>query len=418
MAIAVITGVSAHAEAEIAAVLGAANGVDLVRRCADLAEVLAVAAAGRAEVALVSADLPGLDLSSVRELRDQGVRVIGVFADESQERTLREWGVSWLIGDRAAQDELLEQVHAAATTDVPRVAALPEEDAGSPAPNEQDEDGKVIAVWGTGGAPGRSVVAADLAVEFASAGEPTMLIDADTYGACQAQLFGVLDEAPGVAAATRLAEAGRLDTVSLAGLAPMVGERLRILTGLPRPDRWPEVRSAALQSVLETSKRMHRWTIVDIAAPTDLDEELSFDTVAPQRNMATRAVLDNADEVLVVAAGDPIGIGRLVRAIDEVKELTVARSTVVVTKVRASAAGRNPRQEIEHALQRFAGVEPVFIPDDRDALDAALLAGRALAETAPSSPAAAAIRALAHERMGLAQGRPARRGRGLRKRAG
>lgn len=153
MAIAVITGVSAHAEAEIAAVLGAANGVDLVRRCADLAEVLAVAAAGRAEVALVSADLPGLDLSSVRELRDQGVRVIGVFADESQERTLREWGVSWLIGDRAAQDELLEQVHAAATTDVPRVAALPEEDAGSPAPNEQDEDGKVIVVWGTGAHP-------------------------------------------------------------------------------------------------------------------------------------------------------------------------------------------------------------------------------------------------------------------------
>ncbi|HEU4330485.1 MAG TPA: hypothetical protein VFR40_05160, partial [Lapillicoccus sp.] len=67
-------------------------------------------------------------------------------------------------------------------------------------------------------------------------------------------------------------------------------------------------------------------------------------------------------------------------------------------------------QRVTEALARFAGVsDPLFVPDDSAALDAALLQGRALAECAPQSPVRAAVRAIAERVAGAPAGR--RRGR-------
>ena len=60
------------------------------------------------------------------------------------------------------------------------------------------------------GAPGRSTVALNLAAELA-VHAPTLLVDCDTYGSSVAQSLGLLDEAPGMAAACRAADQGALD---------------------------------------------------------------------------------------------------------------------------------------------------------------------------------------------------------------
>src|SRR4029079_11086986 len=58
--------------------------------------------------------------------------------------------------------------------------------------------------------------------------------------------------------------------------------------------------------------------------------------------------------------------------------------TIVVTKVRASVAGRRPERAIADVLRRFAGMDAVrFLPWSPDECDAALLAGRSLVEVAP-----------------------------------
>ena len=82
-----------------------------------------------------------------------------------------------------------------------------------PAPADSDPapTGRVIAVWGPTGAPGRSTVATGIAVEAAAAGVPTLLVDADVYGGVLASAFGLLDESPGLAGACRQAANGRLD---------------------------------------------------------------------------------------------------------------------------------------------------------------------------------------------------------------
>ncbi|GAB3578673.1 AAA family ATPase [Calidifontibacter terrae] len=403
MTIAVITGVTAAAEARLAALLGGSVELSLVRRCVDLAEVVAVCAAGHADVALVSADLPGLDRSSIQDVRRHGVALLGVHSDEAGERRLREWGVSDVLLDSVAGEELVAAVVRAASSAPAALAQPVDSTPGLREPgddqdqNTADDRGRIIAIWGTGGAPGRSVVAANLAALLAAGGDDTLLLDADTYGASQAQLFGVLDEAPGVAAATRLAEAGRLDTISFAGVAPLVSPHLRILTGLPRADRWPELRAAALENVLSTARALHRHIVVDLAPPIETDEELSYDTLAPQRNMATRTVVEQADAVVVVAAADPIGLTRLVRSLEDLPGMTSVEPTIVVTKVGRAASGRGAESAVRDALARFAGVDPLLVPDDRDALGAALLEGRTLHEHAPGSVALRAIATLARQ---------------------
>jgi hypothetical protein len=121
----------------------------------------------------------------------------------------------------------------------------------------------IIAVWGPTGAPGRTTVAVNVAVELASRGQDVLLVDADTYGGCVAQALGLLDEAPGIAAVCRAAEQGTLDLPVLARLAPVVTSGLRVLTGLPKAERWPELRSAALERVLDLARALTPIVVVD-----------------------------------------------------------------------------------------------------------------------------------------------------------
>jgi len=246
------------------------------------------------------------------------------------------------------------------------------------------------------------VVALNLASELARMGQPTVLVDADTYGGCIAQSLSLLDEAPGLAAATRSADQGTLDLAALARLAPEVSTGLRVLTGIPKAERWPELRAAALEHVLTLTRRLARFTVIDCGFSLEDDEELSYDTLAPRRNAATLTSLAVADRVLAIGAGDPIGLQRLVRGLQELGTIASPAPTVVINKVRSSAVGARPEPRIRDALTRFAGIDdPRFIPDDPASLDGALLAGQSLAEAAPDSGVRKALVALAAEVCGL-----------------
>ncbi|WP_446665413.1 AAA family ATPase [Flexivirga sp. B27] len=469
MSTAAVTAISAAHEATVAATLGQAAGVRLVRRCADVADLLAVCTAGRSDVALVSADFPGLDRSVIGMLRDAGVGVVGVHQPgvEDEQRVLQQWGVRSQLpidagppdfataviavadslppaggsSSGAATDSSTDtsrstsmdtgedptvalEAELAALTDsggrfVPgrpagdRAAPLPSRPGASERPAIPEQRAQIVTVWGPSGAPGRTVLAVNLAAEAARLGVPTVLVDADTYAASVAQHLALLDEAPGIAAATRLADSGHLDVRSLAGVAPEVSPGLRVLSGLPRADRWPEIRDDALEAVLERCRQLARLVVVDVAAPLEQDEELSYDTTAPRRNAATVAALTAADTVIAVGSADPVGLQRLVRGLDELRSVVDAPPRVVANMVRSSAVGSAPEQRVTEALHRFAGVtSPAIIPDDRAALDGALLAGQVLAEHAAGSAARKAIAALAGDLTGVsAQTRRGRWGR-------
>ncbi|HEU4491232.1 MAG TPA: hypothetical protein VFR74_10200 [Jiangellales bacterium] len=398
-------------------------GLAVVRRCVDLADLLAAAAAGHGRAVLLSADLRRLDREALGRLAASGVAVVGVVApgDDGAERRLRQLGVTQVVPADAGTDELIAAVHravgapasvarhgaadpAAALRDLPDVPDVDE----PPLPDLEPGSGRVVAVWGPTGAPGRTTVATTLAAEAAHLGRATLLADADTYGGAVAQVLGLLDEAPGLAAATRAANTGRLDLPGLARHARQMSPRLRVLTGIVRPDRWPELRPAALEVVWTLARGLAEVTVVDCGFSLEQDEELSFDTAAPRRNGATLVTLEQADVVVVVGSADPVGLQRLVRGLGTLREVVPrAETRVVVNRVRRSVVGPEPGRQVRDALERYAGVQrAVLVPEDRSALDEALLTGRTLRESTPSSPALAALSALAAELVG--HGEPVR----------
>lgn len=445
----VVTAISDRWESALVTTLERGTDAQIARRCPDLADLLAVAGSGLAEVALVSADLRSLDRTALDHLRECAVTVVGIYppGDETAQRHLLQLGIATNISADASAEviqEVLDGLDApsgepgseatwipqglgAANTGGPHGLTTPAlhggsrglepDQPGTPGTARDSEGeaplGAIIAVWGPAGAPGRTTVALNLASELARLGQPTVLVDADTYGGCIAQALSLLDEAPGLAAATRSADQGSLDLAALARLAPEVSPGLRVLTGIPKAERWPELRAAALEHVLTLTRRLARFTVIDCGFSLEDDEELSYDTLAPRRNAATLTSLAVADRVLAVGAGDPIGLQRLVRGLQELGTVASPSPTVVINRVRSSAVGPRPESRIRDALTRFAGIDdPRFIPDDPASLDGALLAGQSLAEAAPDSTVRKTLVALASEICGVPAPHTGRRRKG------
>ncbi|AEE46586.1 AAA family ATPase [Cellulomonas fimi] len=403
MSVGVLCAVEGAAESIIVqAVEGTGGRLSVTRRCADLSELLAAAEAGLGRIAVVSAGLELLDRDSVDVLQRAGVTVVGV-GDPSRPwlaERLRSYGVEVPTDsphDEAGAGALVQRALAALDALTGRGPAPTVAAPTGPEPVGPPEDGLVVAVWGPTGAPGRTTVAVNLAAELAASAGSALLVDADTYGGSVAQVVGLLDEAPGLAAATRAAGQGTLDLHTLARLAPLLGPGLRVLSGVSRPDRWPELPASSLDAVWGVARGLARWTVVDCGFCLEQDEALTFDTRAPQRNGATLSALEAADVVVVVGAADPVGIQRLVRGLGELTDQGLgATRLVVVNRVRASVAGPRPGEAVARALARYAGVTDAhLVPDDRAALDAALLEARTLREAVPGSPARRALAAVA-----------------------
>ena len=378
--------------------------VTVVRRCVDLADLLATAGAGLARAALVADSLHRLDRDTIARLRREDVAVVGLLDpadDAGTARRLASIGVQTVLAATAPVADVVAALRAAVAEAVPHSADSRVDlgdlaaSASQPAPVEL---GRVVAVWGAAGS-GRTTLAVNIAAEVAAAGTSTMLADADTYGASVAQTLGLLDEAPGLAAAARAANQGTLEVAGLARHARQVGEELRVLTGLPRADRWPELRPAALDQVWSLARSLVMITVVDCGFSLERHEEIAFDVAAPRRNAATIVSLEHADTVVVVGTADPIGLQRLIRGLRELREAVPgADARVVVNRVRRSVGGGDGRQGPASVLRRHAGVERVWsVPDNVDAVDAALMAGRPLIDVAPRSPVRQAIKAIALE---------------------
>ena len=427
MAVPVLTAVSdAVWEAELVVALERGDlGVAVVRRCVDLADLLATATTGQARAVLLSADLRRLDRAALARLAVSGVAVVGLAppGDEDAERRLRALGVTHVLPSDTSPEHLAQAVVlAVGSADEPSpgarsAAADPRTALASAGPVEVPANvpvlggGEVVAVWGPTGAPGRTTVAVHLAGELAMLGRSALLVDADVYGGVVAQVLGLLDEAPGLAAATRLANQGALDLASLAGLARTVAPDLRVLSGVARADRWPELRPTALEVVLELARSLAAVTVVDCGFALEQDEELAYDTAAPRRNGATLTALASADTVVAVGTADPVGLQRLVRGLGELKEAVPGvEPLVVVNRLRPTAVPGDAQAEVRAALARYAGVEQVrFVPMDVTALDRAVAGGRTLAEAAPASPVRTALTALAAELAGVPAAPPRRR---------
>jgi MinD-like ATPase involved in chromosome partitioning or flagellar assembly len=364
-------------EASISGLLSDGEDVHLSLRCIDRAEVLAELRASDVD-ALVSVGAPGwLDAQVMSEARAGGVTVVGVVDNALEFERLASIGVR-VLDEHASRSDI--------------IAACRSENVPEPARRPPTPKGRVVAVWGPKGAPGRTTVAVELAMQFAMEEPATLLIDADPYGGDVVQVLGVTDELPTVMWAAGLAAKDELSRENLEESLRRVGRRGPVvLPGLPRADLWPEVSDFGWRGVLEAAADIYSQTVVDTGFCLER-AELSYAGPSEGRNLMTRLTLATADRVVAVCRADPIGVKNFVWAARELFDV-VDPDVVTIVLNRASTGKRG---EINALLRGQLGrISALAIPDRPSEMRRAQTRGSAVTEHDPQGEIPSEIRELA-----------------------
>ncbi|MEQ4524432.1 MAG: hypothetical protein ABN473_16785, partial [Nocardioides kribbensis] len=158
--------------------LNARPGVVVLKRCVDVDDLLASAAAGQADVAVLGLDSPGLDLAAVDHLRRHGVRPVAVvpsaLSPEAARLRASRIAISSIVPETrldslpeavTAPEELPPPTRPAVGDPVTAGAAATAATAPRPAPPEPESardrpaaapaspsvPGRVVTVWGPAG---------------------------------------------------------------------------------------------------------------------------------------------------------------------------------------------------------------------------------------------------------------------------
>jgi MinD-like ATPase involved in chromosome partitioning or flagellar assembly len=372
------------------------HGHSVVARCSSAHELASRIEVLAPDVAIVAATERHLTASLLSVCDEAGVRVLALVSGEIDRRHAASLGLYEMAPIDAEWPRIEEGLTVLQSAPAPAVAAAE--------PKQPEKKGQVIAVWGPSGAPGRTTLAINIAAEIAAAGYSVALADVDSHGASIAPALGLLDEAPGFAAACRLAGAENLTRAELERIAqryPSGHRSFWVLTGIGRPSRWPELSGARVAATIAECRQWVDVVVLDTASSLEEDEEISSDLFAPRRNAATITALREADRVVAVGSADPVGLSRFLRSyVDLVETVAAGRVVVVMNKIRAGAIGLNPQGQVAQALYRFGGiVSAAMIPMDQSALDSALVSGKTLAEVAPRSAVRGAVVELVVDRL-------------------
>lgn len=352
------------------------RGLSVASRCEDLAELLAMAAAGMGDTAVISGDLGGLDLDSVSALRRMHVVVVAVAASPDAQEWLARLGVDRAIPPFSDPGSWIEML-----------PGLSDDDVRDPA------GGDCVSVWGHTGGPGATTVAISLGLASAGSGTRTILIDLDPDGASIAQQMGLSDSGSGLERACRAAQAGTLTPATFDSLTAPAAKGLTVLTGVLRPDRWPDLRRSALEAVLEVARAGYDRVVCDVGSDIyDVD-----DSAAPRPSTATSVGIDAADHLVLVGSADSVGVARLLRGVDRLTG-NGRRADVVVNRWRAGV-GWSQRELIDLLGEVAPSLSVSVLPMDVASADAAAHCGGSpwLCRASPGKESDSPLGASLHE---------------------
>jgi Mrp family chromosome partitioning ATPase len=374
---------------EPALVAGAAGaGLRILRRCVDAVDLLAAAAADPAAAVVVSPGLPRLTRDVLDRIRSTPGRPVVGLAGEPESGRLVDLGVGRVVTPGPSAEATLRALAAAldeGTDGRPPARGVWETgcwdappDVGGASHASPEASGRIVVVWGPMGAPGRTTVATGCAEALSERGLRVCLVDADTYAPSVLMGLGIVEEASGLVVACRQADNGTLTDAALQAATRRVRPGWHVLGGLPRAERWADLRPGALDRVWASCRSAFDVTVVDIGFCLERDE--STGAWARERNAAALTALAAADHVLAVADASAAGAARLAASWPALAPWLAGGATVV--RNRSHGAGRDWLDAL-----RWAGIAaPVHsVPSDPRTLAACWERGRSLGEGARRS---------------------------------
>lgn len=401
-------------------------GLEVLRRCVDAVDLLAAAAADSQIPVVVSSGLGRLTPEVVSRLGER--TVIGLAPDSLGRERLTRMGVDPVIDVAPSAQVTMQQVADVCRArsqrregrPIGRQPASPRGRSARFAPPESVDDsvapvtsiapppspsnvgpshgtvvggappeGRVIAVWGPQGAPGRTTVAIGVAEAWAHVRQRVCLVDADTYAPSITMALGLIEPTSGLAAACRHAEAGTLTASGLASLTIEVESHWRVLGGIERADRWSEVRSTAVDRLWPVLRQAFDLIVVDTGFC--LEVESNPGAWARQRNGVAASALAQADHIIAVADASALGAARLLAAVGDLGSPTERPATTIVRN-RAGRGGSDWRTAVAPSLPHATLHD---VPDDPRVLRAVWEQGTGPRRSGARSRAARAFERLA-----------------------
>lgn len=360
-------------EAEVVKILNArASMFNVTHRCADLAELEAAVEAGAGNVVVTDAAFAGVDAALIDRLHAGNVFVLLTCPDALEHAA---------IGEDAWCDRNAEDVAQTLTRGLRRRMLGQAATIETPPVEDAAPEGKIMVVWGTAGAPGRSTLALNLARQLADAGTAVTLVDADITAPSLLLMTGLPVEASGMAAAVTLRNRGELDTHALADLSAQIGPNLSLLTGLTRADRWRQLTSEAVADVLHTARR-NGDVVVDIASGFT-DEDPSLMSFVPSPEDINLDLARKADALVLVGRADAVGLMRLHALLGDCLEHNVPVSAIVLNQARDGACGSPSRASLHTVMDTIGFDCPYVIVEHSPVVDEALLRGASVIDCQP-----------------------------------
>ena len=335
-----------------------AHGFTVIRRCLDVAELIAAAGIDRHAGLVIDVCAPRLSADTLAHVASDQRCVVAYLAD-SNDAVARAGSISRLApgtildirrakGPRSvlrliqgALDGSADNPGEEGLDTVPSRESQIDDGGGDISTGRDVERGKLVVVWGPHGAPGRSTVALGLAESWAASGYRTCLVDADTISPSLALLIGMTEDVSGLLVAARYAEQGVLDARSLGSACRALSQSLWVLSGIGSADRWSQARSSALDLIWAECTRHFDRVIVDVGGLSrteDVDDP--FNGLGLRRDCATVSALQVCDSVVAVTRPDVVGLARLVEDLPDVLALTPhSRVDVVVNQVPRRSRG-------------------------------------------------------------------------------
>jgi MinD-like ATPase involved in chromosome partitioning or flagellar assembly len=309
----------------------------------------------------------------VDNLQRAGIRIIGVYdatdPGGAGKQRLLELGVDEALADTTPPAEFVEAIariagpltledaeltglfDAIVTGSAPAVAVDRE------VPSRNHRRGYVTAVAAATGGAGATEIAVALAAQLRKRDQATVLIDADEQAPSVAQRLG-LGLHPNIRTAVDAVHHGTGALAATITKIPVAG--IGVLSGLPNPRDWFELRSGEVVEVLGELATSHPYVVANVGPRIeDLPE-----TGGPARFSVTRATLSLADIVVLVGSATPIGITRVVDWLADGRSLITGKPLHLVLNQHPGSSFVS--SEIEAEVRRTVAPQSItVVPFDK-----------------------------------------------------
>lgn len=235
--------------------------------------------------------------------------------------------------------------------------------------------GKVVTVFSTKGGIGKTTIATNLAVALArKTGQKVGIIDADLQFGDVALFLNLLPQAT---LYDLVQDIDNLDAKLLEGYMTAYDDQVKVLAAPLRPEQAETVAGSHLASIIQVMRSQFDYIIVD---------------TAPSFNDAMLAILDAADQVLMVSAMDLPTIKNVKLGLEIMESLHYGQDKIKSVLNRADTEGGMNVREVEESLHYpFTAT----LPSDGKTVIASVNRGVPFVVSNPEAPVAQSIFKLA-----------------------